>query len=48
MNWQELSTISYYQTALAVKEEERQPGHLQEAMIGIEEIFVDEYELEAS
>jgi replicative DNA helicase len=38
MNWQELSSTSYYQTAVAVKDELQQ-GHLQEAMIGIEELI---------
>lgn len=38
MNWQELSSTSYYKTALAVKDELQQ-GHLHEAMIGIEELI---------
>jgi len=38
MNWQELSSTSYYKTALAVKDELQQ-SHLHEAMIGIEELI---------
>ncbi|CAK0761971.1 conserved hypothetical protein [Gammaproteobacteria bacterium] len=38
MNWQELSSVSHYQTALAVKNE-MSAGSFPEAMIGIEELI---------
>jgi len=38
MNWQELSTVSHYQTAVAI-EQELQKGNIQAAAIGIKELI---------
>lgn len=38
MDWQELSSISHYKTAQAIKDE-LQSGHIQEAMSGIEQLI---------
>ncbi|MDI6795236.1 MAG: DUF29 domain-containing protein [bacterium] len=38
MNWQELSTTSHYQTAMAI-EHELQEGHVEEATTGMQELI---------